>query len=355
VGAEFRILGPLEVVVDGEQAALGGPRQRALLAILLSQANETVPSQRLVDGVWDESPPETAANLVQGYVSQLRKALGREAIATRGNGYALSVGGDDLDLIRFERLAQEAAAVREAGDPKGCSERLVEALSLWRGPALSDLAELPAVRPIAARLDELRLAAHERRVEADLARGRATEAAAELEVLIAEHPLRERLCWLRMLALYRAGRQAEALEAYRDARRVLVEELGIEPGEDLQELEAAILRQDPNLAAPPGALPDSRRASRRTVLSAALAIPALAGLAGLGAALARGADHELVLVATVSSSDLLDDVNARLRDLGATLSAEDLVVRVGAFTSVAPGSDYSHQYELMPEESPVCS
>ena len=321
MSAEFRILGPLEVLVDGEPVAIGGPRQRALLAILLSQANEVVPSQRLVDGVWDESPPETASNLVQGYVSQLRKALGREAIATRGNGYTLSVAPEGLDLSRFEHLAQEAAAARESGDPARCSERLAEALSLWRGPALSDLAELPAVRPIAARLDELRLAALERRIEADLDCGSATEAAAELEVLIAEHPLRERLRWLRMLALYRAGRQAEALDAYRDARRVLVEELGIEPGEDLQELEAAILRQDPSLTPPAAgtAGPESQPPPRRTVLSAALATAALPALADLGAALARGADHELVIVATVSSSDQLGEVNARLRDLSAPL------------------------------------
>jgi DNA-binding SARP family transcriptional activator len=359
VSIEFRILGPLEVLVGGEPVALGGPRQRALLAMLLAQANEAVPAQRLVDGVWDDSPPETAINLVQGYVSQLRKALGRETIATRGNGYSLSVAADDLDLSRFERLAQEATAARSAGDPAACSERLEEALELWRGPALSDLADIPVVRPIAARLDELRLAAIERRVEADLDCGRATEAAAELEVLTAEHPLRERLRALRMLALYRAGRQAEALEAYRDARRVLVEELGIEPGEDLQALESAILRQDPSLAAQPpgGSEPDSAGMPRRTVLSAALATSALPGLADLGAALARGTGHELVLVATVSSSDQLAEVSQRLRELSDSLTADDVVVRVGVFTSVAPGTDVSrlaaeHDVDLVLVDAP---
>jgi DNA-binding SARP family transcriptional activator len=343
VTIDFRILGPLEVLVAGEPVALGGPRQRAVLAILLAQANEAVPSQRLVDGVWDESPPETAINLVQGYVSQLRKTLGRETIATRGNGYSLAVAPDDLDLSRFERLAHEATAARTAGDPAGCSQRLEEALGLWRGPALSDLADLPAVRPIAARLDELRLAALERRLEADIDCGRATEAAAELEVLIAEHPLRERLRALRMMALYRAGRQADALEAYRDARRALVDEVGIEPGEDLQALESAILRQDSSLVAPEPERPDQDLPGtpRRTVLSAALATAALPGLADIGAALARGTDHELVLVATVSSSEFLAETSERVRELSTSLAADEVVVRVGVFTSVAPGTDVS--------------
>lgn len=335
------MLGPLEALVDGTPVALGGRRQRAILALLLAHANETVPVERLVDGVWDEAPPETALNLVQGYVSQLRKVLGRGAIATRGGGYALTVAGPDLDLNRFEQQVNAATEERAAGNPARSSAELAAALALWRGPALSDLADLPAIRPIAARLDELRLTALERRIEADLDCGRAAEAAAELEALIADHPLRERPRALRMLALYRAGRQAEALEAYRAARTELVEELGIEPGAELQELERAILRQDPALDPPADSQPVPPEAPQRIVLSAALATGALPLLAQLGGALAQDASHELVLAATVSSSAELDAVTGQLRELSAPLTAAGVAVRTGGFTSVAPGSDLS--------------
>jgi len=327
------MLGPLEVLVDGEPVALGGRMQRAGLAILLAEANDTVSVERLVDGVWDEDPPETAANLIQGYVSQLRKALGRERIATRGKGYAVTVGPGELDLERFE-----------AKVGSGSAADLSEALGLWRGGALSDLADVPGVRPIAARLDELRLVATEQRIAADLEGGQAAEAAAELQALIAEHPLREHLWGLRMLALYRAGRQAEALEAYREARSALVAELGIEPGTELRALEQAILRQDRSLDPPTGARPvaaGERQAPRRSVLAAALAGDALAPLADLGAALAEHADHELMLAATVTSTAELADLTSRLREVGEPLSARGVAVRTGAFTSVAPGSDLS--------------
>jgi len=340
VGVEFRILGPLEADVDGVPASLGGQRQRAVLAILLSQANETVPVERLIDGVWDDSPPETAANVLQGYVSGLRKALGKETIVTRGRGYAVAVAAGALDLDRFEHQASEAMAERERGSAAACSADLGAALDLWRGQALSDLDGLPAIALIAARLDELRLTALERRIEADLESGRESEVAAELDPLIAAHPLRERLRALRMLALYRAGRQAEALEAYRAARETLVSELGIEPGEELAELERAILRHDPGLAAPgAGEPPPPPLEPTRSVLAAALTGGALPALARLAGPLARRSDHELVLAETVTSSAQLDELSARLRDLSAPLREEGATVRTAGFTSLAPGAD----------------
>jgi DNA-binding SARP family transcriptional activator len=341
VGVEYRILGPLEVLVDGAPATLGGPRQRAVLALLLAQANETVPTERLIDRLWQEDPPETATNAVQGYVSQLRGACGREAIATRGAGYAVLVGGDELDLYRFERRVAAAEAALAGGDLAGARRDLSVALALWRGPALADLTALEAVRPIAARLDELRLVALERRIDADLEDGRAAEVAAELEPLIAEHPLRERLRALRMLALYRSGRQAEALESYRDARATLVEQVGIEPGPELRELEQAVLQHDPALAAGAGEASRAETQAPRTVLAAAFADAAMAVLAELGGILAQGQDRELMLAATVSRTSELSAATNRLHELGAPISARGVAVRSGAFTSVAPGSDLS--------------
>jgi DNA-binding SARP family transcriptional activator len=341
VSVEFRILGPLEALVDGTPASLGGRQQRGVLAILLAHANQTVPVERLIDGVWNESPPETAPNLLQGYVSQLRKALGKEVIATRGRGYAVVVPSGALDLDRFEQRAESGMAELARGSAADASVELGAALALWRGPGLSDLADLPGVLPIAARLDALRLAAIEHRIEADLDCGREDEVAAELDALIAEHPLRERLRRLRMLALYRAGRQAEALEAYRAARQTLVEELGIEPSEELGELERAILRHDPDLLPRPGgaAVAPDAPAPARTVLIAALAMRSVGTLVALGGSLARRPDRELVLASTVSRSEDLLEVTKRLREATAPLEVQGVVARVAAFTSVAPGAD----------------
>jgi DNA-binding SARP family transcriptional activator len=343
VSVEFRILGPLQALVDGKPASLGGRQQRAVLAILLAQANHTVPVDRLIDDVWDDSPPETAANLIQGYVSQLRKALGKEVIVTRGRGYAAVVPSGALDLHRFEQRAEAGMAEKGRGSAAKSSSELAAALALWRGPALSDLADLPAIAPIAARLDALRLAALEHRIDADLDCGREDAVAAELDALIAEHPLRERLRGLRMLALYRAGRQAEALQAYRAARQTLVEELGIEPSEELGELERAILRHDPDLLPRPdgAAVAPDTPAQARTVLIAALTIGSVPTLVALGGSLARQPGRELVLASTVSSSEDLLEVTKRLRDATAPLGQQGVVARVAAFTSVAPGADLS--------------
>ena len=341
MSVEFRILGPLQALVDGEPASLGGRQQRAVLAILLTQANQTVPVDRLIDDVWDDSPPETAANLLQGYVSQLRKALGKEAIATRGRGYAVVVPSGGLDLHSFEQRAEAGMVERSTGSAERASEELAAALALWRGPALSDLADLPGIAPIAARLDSLRLTALEHRLDADLECGREDEVAAELDALIAQHPLRERLRGLRMLALYRAGRQAEALQAYRAARETLVEELGIEPSEELRELERAILRHDPELLprTDGAAVAPETPAQARTVLIGALATTSVPTLVALGGLLARHPDRELVLASTVSSSEDLLEVTKRLREATAPLEEKSVVARVAAFTSVAPGAD----------------
>lgn len=240
---EFRILGPLEVV-DGEEVLhLGGQKQRALLAILLLEPNRVVSTDRIVDSLWGERPPRTAATSLQNFVSQLRKLLGPETLVTKAPGYELRVAGEQLDLQRFRRLVDEAR--REP--PEERAERLRTALALWRGPPLADLGFESFAQSEIVRLEEFRLAVVEDRVEAELEAGRHAELAGELETLAEEHPLRERLRAQLMLALYRAGRQAEALQIYHDTRRVLVEELGIDPSPSLQHLHGSILRQDPGL------------------------------------------------------------------------------------------------------------
>ncbi len=241
---EFRILGPLEVVENGRQLDVGGAKQRALLAILLLHANEVVSTDRLIDALWEDDAPETGRKALQVYVSQLRKTLGKDRITTRSPGYRLQVEPEELDLSRAQRLLQDGEAT--------------EALALWRGPALADFAYERFAHSEIARLEDLRLACLEERIEGDLAAGRPGQLVGELEALVREHPLRERLRAQLMLALYRSGRQAEALEAYQDARQALVEELGIEPGRSLRELQQAILQQDPALDAEKRAEPVAR-------------------------------------------------------------------------------------------------
>jgi predicted ATPase/DNA-binding SARP family transcriptional activator len=241
-GFEVRLLGPLEVAADGAVLPVGGPRQRALLALLLLNANRSVSRERLIEGLWGEAPPEKALNALQVAVHGLRKVLGAERIERQGDGYVLHVDEGELDLERFEKLVAQAGTQ----EPEAASRTLAEALELWRGTALGDVAA-PFASVEAGRLEELRLAAVEGRIEADLASGAHELVVHELEALIAQYPYRERLRGQLMRALYRVGRQAEALEVYQDARRVLVEELGIDPSPELQQLEAAILRHDPSL------------------------------------------------------------------------------------------------------------
>jgi DNA-binding SARP family transcriptional activator len=232
---EFRILGPLEVA-DGDCLIALAAAQRALLALLLLSANEVVSSDRLIDALWGEHSPESGRTALQVRVSQLRKALGEAGalVVTRPPGYVLQLDAEQVDLARFERLVDEA----DAAPPSLAASKLREALALWRGPALADLAFESFAQPAIARLEELRLGAVEKRIDADLALGRHGELVGELEALAAEHPVRERVRAQLMLALYRCGRQADALAVYQSARRELVEELGIEPSPSLRELRA---------------------------------------------------------------------------------------------------------------------
>jgi predicted ATPase/DNA-binding SARP family transcriptional activator len=248
-----RILGPLDVVAGGARVALGGHKQRAVLALLATRAGTSVSTDTLIESLWPERPPATATTTVQVYVSRLRKLVGPGAIVSEAGGYRLCVDGEYLDAVCFERLARRGSELRAAGRAVEAATAFAEALSLWRGSALADFSfEGWAQAPI-GRLEELRVSAIEDRIEADLASGRHAELVGELESLIAEHPLRERLRGQLMLALYRGGRQADALKAYQAARQMLIEELGIEPSPELQSLNHSILNQDKALAAPPRA------------------------------------------------------------------------------------------------------
>ena len=246
---EFRILGPLEADDDeGQPAQLGGPKQRAVLARLLLSAGDTVSRDQLIDDLWGDRVPATAAKMVQVYVARLRKVLRPGLLQTRPSGYTVALDRDVLDLQSFERLVAEGREALAAGEPGTASGRLREALTLWRGPALAEFGEPFAISE-SARLEEARLAALDERIEADLALGRHRDLVGELEWLVAHHPYRERLRAQQLLALYRCGRQTDALRAYREARRVLTEEVGIEPSPPLRELERRILAQDEELAA----------------------------------------------------------------------------------------------------------
>jgi YVTN family beta-propeller protein len=259
---EFRVLGPLEVVEGGRVVQLGSGRQLALVALLLLHANEAVSVDRVVDELWGESPPPTAAKIVRNSVSVLRKELG-DRLVTQPPGYLLRVEARELDSDRLERAI-------ESGDVQS----LTDALALWRGAPLSQVAFEPFAQVEIARLEELRLVALETRAEAQLALGRHASAVPELEALVHQHPLRERLCGLLMLALYRSGRQAEALEIYRRTRRTLDEQLGIEPSPELRELERKILNQDQSLGAPvsPSTEREDRGPQRRAVVLVAAAV-----------------------------------------------------------------------------------
>jgi DNA-binding SARP family transcriptional activator len=284
---ELRILGPLEAVEDGRAVPLGGAKQRALLTVLVLHANETIGTDRLIDELWGERPPATAAKTVHVHVSRLRKALDDPSvIQTREHGYVLSIDPEALDANRFERLVGEAGHALAAGRPDAALSASTSALSLWRGAPLSDLAHEPFAQPEIGRLEDLRLAALEQLIEAKLALGRHAEVVGRLEALIAEHPYRERLRAQQMLALYRCDRQADALQAYQDARRTLVDELGIEPSRRLRDLEQAILAQDEALASPVP-LPPERPAPEPVALPAVLRRAAGTPFVGREAELAR--------------------------------------------------------------------
>ncbi len=240
---EFRILGPLEVYEGGKPLRLGGRNQRALLALLLLNVGEVVSTDRLIDGLWGEAPPRTASTSLQNAVSQLRKLLTADRVVTKSPGYVLSVDGDDLDTVRVSELVV-AARSAEAEERVGY---LREAESLWYGAPLADFAFDSFAQPAIARYEQLRLNVIEERIGAELELGRHADAIGELEALLAEHPLREGFRSQLMLALYRSGRQADALEVYQDGRRNLLEQLGIDPSPTLQRLHGAILRQERSL------------------------------------------------------------------------------------------------------------
>jgi predicted ATPase/DNA-binding SARP family transcriptional activator len=251
----FKLLGPLEVWAGGRQLQLGGPKQRALLAILLLQANHVVSRQRLIELLWGDHTPETAENNLQVLISQLRKVLeplrasqgGEPVIATRPPGYELRAERDHVDLGRFRHLADEARLARSKADWQSAATHLRQALNLWRGPALADLETETFATGERGQLEEVRLQALEDRIEADLMLGAHSNLIAELEGVVAEHPLRERLRGQLMLALYRSGRQAESSAVYQETRELLVDQLGMEPGSELQQLLKRILNQDPLL------------------------------------------------------------------------------------------------------------
>ena len=273
---EFLILGPVDVLDGGRAVPLPAGKPVALLRALLLSRNRVVSVDDLIDELWGEDPPETAAKALQGHVSQLRKALGADRLSTKPPGYRLRVDEGELDLDRFEQLVRDGRERLAAGDAKAASRELESALGLWRGPAPG--------------LEERRLAALENRIEADLALGRHAQLVPELETLVARDPLQERLRGQLILALYRSGRQADALEQYRQTRETLVDQLGIEPSEALQELHRAILRHEPELEArrsgpAPYADPKLPRSRLRWTLAA---VAAIALLAGVVAALAFG-------------------------------------------------------------------
>jgi YVTN family beta-propeller protein len=292
---QFQLLGPFEVSEHGRPLDVGSGKQRALLALLVLRAGEVVSTDRLIDALWDERAPASAHNSVHIYVSRLRKALGNGRLQTRGHGYVLALEPEELDLSRFERLLGEGREFLAAGEAERAARTLRAALALWLGPPLSDFTSEPFAQGEIARLEELHLAALEERIEADLAIGRHAELVSELEALVREHPLRERLCAQLMLALYRSGRQAEALAAYQQARRMLAEELGLEPGRRLQELEGAILRQDPQLDPPGRAATLSGRARRKSGVMIAIGAILLlsASMAVAGIELTRGGSPAL--------------------------------------------------------------
>jgi DNA-binding SARP family transcriptional activator len=251
-GIEARLLGPFEILVEGERVDVRGGKQRELLAILLAHSNEVVSSDRLIEGLWRDAPPPSALKTLQTLISRLRSDLASAsgALETEGYGYRLRVEPEHLDAETFRAGVEEGRSALARGDADAAAEKLRAALALWRGPALAEFRYDDFAQAEIARLEELRFAAQEERIAADLELGRHQELVVELEELVAEHPLRERLRGQLMLALYRAGRQAEALAMYDEGRRALAEELGLEPGEALQQLQRQILAHDPSVAAP---------------------------------------------------------------------------------------------------------
>jgi DNA-binding SARP family transcriptional activator len=320
---DYRILGPLEAF-DGERPlSLGGARQRAVLGLLLLHGNEALTRDVIIDELWGEAPPATAAKVLQNCISALRKELpdGGNALRTVGSAYALQIGADELDRDRFEHALARGRAALAAGENEDAAAQLRAALALWRGAPLTDFSYERFAEEEIVRLGELYVAAVEDRIDADLACGRAEELVPELEALVSRHPVRERLRRQLMLALYRSGRQAEALAAYRDARQTLLGELGIEPTRALQELEKAILAQDPALDVEtrrpaPDAVPGRHAATPVVGREAELAVFE----AALDDALAgRGRLFVLVGPPGAGKTQLADEIASRAKTRGAAV------------------------------------
>jgi predicted ATPase/DNA-binding SARP family transcriptional activator len=350
---DFRILGRLEVLDEGRPIALGGAQPRALLALLLLHANQTLSTDRLIDELWDEHPPVTATKALQVHVSRLRKALVAGncpggVLVTREHGYELRVDPESLDAARFERLLQEGRGQLAASRPEHALAALEEALSLWRGAPLDEFAYRSFAQAEIARLEELQITALEQLGEAKLALGRHTELGAQLEALIREHPYREALHAQLMLALYRSDRQADALQAFQNARRTLVEELGIEPGERLRELERAILAHDAALIGPAPPQPPPTPQPRDRLPAAATRtigrdgeLRAVASLLKAGARLVTltgpggvGKTRLALEVASALESELPD--GAWFVSLASTSSADRVTSAIGKALRVAP-------------------
>lgn len=317
---DYRILGPLQAFDGERELALGGSRQRSVLAFLLLRSNEALTRDVIIDQLWGESPPPTAAKVLQNCISALRKELPSAAmLRTVGAAYALEVAPDELDRDRFETRLAKGRAALAAGEQADAAEYLRDALALWRGAPLCDFGYEQFAQEEIARLEELHVAALEDRVEADLALGRAEELVPELEALVSRHPVRERLRRQLMLALYRCGRQAEALAAYRDARQTLLGELGIEPTRALQELERAILAQDSSL---------ETQTAHASGTSGRRAAPPFVGRDGEAAVLDAGLDDALagrgrlfVVVGPAGSGKtrLADEIASHAKTRGATI------------------------------------
>ena len=353
---DYRILGPLEVVADDVPIGLVGGKQRALLALLLLHANQTVPSERLVDDLWEGTPPPSATKILQNYVSRLRRELGNGHLVTRGHGYELRVEPGELDADRFTELLEAGRRAMASNEPEVATTTLAAALALWRGPALVDLPTERFARAEIDRLEELRLAALIERVEADLALGKHVELIGELEALTARHPLQERLCAQRMLALYRSGRQAEALEVYRGVRHALVDQLGIEPGQALQALERAILTQDPALDLPPaltrpslGGGGEPSRSSTRFLAAGIVALTVVVGAAAWfllpeGRESAGYVDPAYsVGVVDPESNEIVDRIQVGLLPTGIATGAGNVFVLNGADTNVSKIDATTHR------------
>ena len=347
---DFRILGPLEVC-DGEEIVdLGRPQQRALLALLLICAGEVSSRDWLVGELWGDDPPAKAANTLQVYISHLRKILGATVIQTKSHGYAFELGENGFDLSQFERHFANGANLYRNGDALAASEALKDALGLWRGEPLADFVDQPFAQSAIARLEELRLAAVELCIDAELELGRHSVLISRLEQLVRENHTRERPRGQLMLALYRCGRQAEALSTYREARQELVERLGIEPGRPLRELEQAILRQESGLSwseSNPDATisrggvhgSDGSSSLSRGIVVASESMDGIDSLLGVAEPLSREPPRELIVACLVRDPAVLEETMAALDDRRARLADRGVDARVTTFTSGEAGKD----------------